>query len=72
MAVVDGNYSKKIRLTHDDAILTAREVLANVAVLSINHDDSNDSISEESKLKDMVKIMHDFRKSCKKRKQKKN
>lgn len=38
MAVVDGNYSKKIRLTSDDAIVTAKKVLANVAVLSINHE----------------------------------
>lgn len=39
MAVVDGNYSKKIRLTNEDAIHTAKQVLANVAVLSISHDE---------------------------------
>jgi hypothetical protein len=72
MAVVDGNYSKKIRLTNDDAIQTAREVLTNVAVLSINHDNSEGEEQDELKLRNMVKLMHDFRKSCKKRKQKKN
>lgn len=42
MAVVDGNYSKKIRLTNEDAIQTAKQVLANVAVLSISHDENDE------------------------------
>ena len=42
MAVVDGNFSKKIRLTTDEAIHTAKKVLANVAVLSISHDENED------------------------------
>lgn len=44
MAVVDGNYSKKIRLTNEDAIQTAKQVLANVAVLSINHDENDEDL----------------------------
>jgi hypothetical protein len=41
MAVVDGNYSKKIRLTSNDAILLAKQILQNVTVLSITHDDAS-------------------------------
>jgi hypothetical protein len=44
MAVVDGNYSKKIRLTNEDAIQTAKQVLANVAVLSISHDENDEDL----------------------------
>lgn len=44
MAVVDGNYSKKIRLTNGDAIQTAKQVLANVAVLSISHDENEEDL----------------------------
>lgn len=47
MAVVDGKYSKKIRLTNEDAILTAKQVLENVAVLSINHDNADELEDEE-------------------------
>ena len=72
MAVVDGNYSKKIRLTNDDAVLLARRILENVAVLSINHEEMDEGEEANEKMGEMVRIMHDFRKSCKKRKQRKN
>ena len=72
MAVVDGNYSKKIRLTNDDAILLAKQILSNLAVLSIHHEDNEESSMHEENLSEMVRIMHDFRKCCKKRKQRKN
>jgi hypothetical protein len=42
MAVVDGKFTKKIRLTTEDAIHTAKKVLANVAVLSISHDENEE------------------------------
>lgn len=50
MAVVDGNYSKKIRLTNDDAVLLARRILENVAVLSINHEEMDESEESNDKM----------------------
>lgn len=43
-----------------------------MAVLSINHEEMEDSEEANGKMTEMVRIMHDFRKSCKKRKQRKN
>lgn len=43
-----------------------------MAVLSINHEEMEGSEEANDKMSEMVRIMHDFRKSCKKRKQRKN
>lgn len=40
MAVVDGNFSKKIRLVNDEAADSAKNILERIAKLSVSIDDA--------------------------------
>jgi hypothetical protein len=40
MAVVDGNFAKKIRLVSDDAADSAKNILEKIAMLSVSIDDA--------------------------------
>lgn len=70
MAVVDGNFDKKVRLVSSDTVGLAKGILAHIANL-INHLSELTSLDHpDESLDELVQKMHEFRRNCKKRKQK--
>lgn len=77
MAVVDGNFDKKVRLVSSDTVGLAKGtashhsgILAHIANL-INHLSELTSLDDpDESLDELVQKMHEFRRNCKKRKQK--
>ncbi len=68
MAVVDGHYDKRVRLSGNDTAQLAKNILAFIAQFVSKEQLTENGESDES-LDHLIVMMQDFRKNCKKRKQ---
>ena len=68
MAVVDGNYSKKMRISGDEVVGVARRVVSRLTSL-LPKVDNQENYHADEEMDELVLDMQHFRKNCKKRKQ---
>lgn len=68
MAVVDGHYDKRMRLSSPSTVELAKSILASIIELVSQESNINPEEIDE-RLDNLIMNMQDFRKSCKKRKQ---
>lgn len=68
MAVVDGHYDKKMRLSGENTAKLAKTILASITDL-VSEENLIESINHNEDLDSLLRMMQDFRKNCKKRKQ---
>lgn len=68
MAVVDGHFDKRVRLTGPEIVHLAKKILSQIAKLVAHEQDISTDAPEEH-LDQLITMMQEFRKNCKKRKQ---
>lgn len=68
MAVVDGHFDKRVRLTGPEIVHLAKRILAQIASL-VSHEQAISADEPEELLDQLIAMMQEFRKNCKKRKQ---
>ena len=68
MAVVDGHYDRKMRISGEGTVQSAKRILAEITRL-VSEEHTMEAERVEEYLDNLIMIMQDFRKNCKKRKQ---
>lgn len=67
MAVVDGHYDKRMRLSAPGTEQLAKNILANITKL-VSQEKLIEPEAENQDIDSLIVMMQDFRKNCKKRK----